>query len=233
MRNVRAAVDRVCSRGGDNAGKRGSISAHPLPCRARPAKVAGEGRCYLPPASLAFSEEPPKARGRAASRQCRACARRSPAESPGRAPSISAASLPMTQHPPQRSRFLPAPGNRRRTTHAAGTLSGMLPHNAEGSEALVRTAPQAGGRFPGQGIRLPRFQARFAPALGEVRGAGKAGLRLCHAVGSSRRLSPVATCFSNTTMGNTPLSFLLPALAQCRPRCFCLAHFPHGKSYPG
>lgn len=142
----------VCSRGGDNAGKRGSISAHPLPCRARPAKAAGEGRCYLSPASLAepgFSEEPPKARGRPASRQCGTCARRSPAESPSRAPSISAASLPMTQHPPPRSRFLPAPGNRRRTTHAAGTLGGMLPQNAEGSEALVQTAPRAGGRFPG------------------------------------------------------------------------------------
>ncbi|XP_033374208.1 uncharacterized protein LOC117245213 isoform X2 [Parus major] len=60
-----------------------------------------------------------------------------PGRIPEQGPSISTASLPVTQHPPPRSRFLPAPGNRRR--HAQR----MLPQNAEGREALMRTAPQA------------------------------------------------------------------------------------------
>lgn len=81
----------------------------------------------------------------------------------------------MTQHPPPRSRFLPAPGNRHRTTHGAGTLSGMLPQSAEGSEELMRTAPQAGGRFPGQGIRLSEVSGSLRASFGRGLQRGKSG----------------------------------------------------------
>lgn len=101
-------ADLLCSRGGDNAGKRTSISAHPPPFLVRPAKFLGEGRCYLPPASLAGARLLRRAaRGSGPAGVAVVPGVRPPAarpNPPGGAPrvrpSISAASLPMTQHPP-------------------------------------------------------------------------------------------------------------------------------------
>lgn len=190
---MQSAADLVCSRGGDNAGKRTSIFAHPPPFLVHPAKFLGEGRCYLPPTSLAGAQ--------LLRRATRGSGLAGVAAVPGVRPltawpnppvgPLHAAVYQHRQPADDSASSGCAPASSWRlgiatvTAATTDTLGRMLPQNAEGSGAPVRMAPQAEGRFPGQGICFPSFQACSAPASGEVCGAGKASLHLRHAMGSS------------------------------------------------
>lgn len=89
MRNVRAQGMVLASPAGDNAGKRRSISAHPLPRRARPAKLAGEGEILSAPRQPRLLRRAALKLGAVRSPAVQGTHRRSPAEPPA-GPRLSA-----------------------------------------------------------------------------------------------------------------------------------------------
>lgn len=220
-------VALVCRQGGDNARKPTSISAHPPPFLVRTVRFLSEGRCYLPPASPGFPEEPPEAQGRRW-----ACARLWPGRTPQRGPVYQRRQPALTQHPPASSRH---PGIATAADGTAGKLHGMLPQSAEGSGAPTWMAPQTWGEIPKAGNSLSKVWGLSHTGFGNRFQHGNSWASPEPCGGSSQRPSSVATCFSKRLDNGK----YIPSASSCQhklqrcPPCSYPAHFPCGNSSPG
>lgn len=212
---------RSClQRGGDKAGKRTSISAHPLPFPARPAELLGEGRCYLPPASLAGARLLRRAsRGSGPAAAAAVPGVRLPAarlNPPAGPPPAAVYQHRQPAHDSASSGCSPAssrhPGIAATAAGTVGTLGGMLPQTAEGSRTPPQMTTQAGRRFSGQGNHLPSFQARSAPASEEVTAWERLGFACATRREAARGHLPEQRAFSNQwDDAKQPQRLLLPA----------------------
>lgn len=159
-----------------------------------------------------------------------------PAESPGRAPSMAVYQCRQPADDSASFSCAPAsswhPGIDATAAGTTGTLSGMLPRNTEASGAPMWMAPQVGGRFPEQGIRLLSFRACSTPASGEVCGTGRAGLWEA-AEGRLRWQRAFSNWHDDGKYTPSASSCRHRHKQQCCPPCSCLAHSPRGKGYPG
>lgn len=95
-----------------------------------------------------------------------------PPAGPRTQPSISAASLPVTQHPPPRSRFLRRPGNRRRRHRQRARRDAAPKTQEEAGDA--RTDGSSGGReIPGTGNSPSEFSGSLHAGFGRGLRRGK------------------------------------------------------------
>lgn len=106
---------------------------------------------------------------------------RAPRRGPRAGPSISTASLPVTQHPPPALLLPPAPGDRRH--HSAG----------RGTEGIRGAPGDSACRWPGCCREGGNLSEVFTLPFGERFCSGNAGLRPRHVVGRSPRPFPAVT----------------------------------------